>query len=150
MPHVERELRVDIASEGDAFAPPLHVVRPGDEVQFVNRGALVHRLFIADVDGRSERAVNPGGASAAFEITRAGEHRFYCSLHPHESFTVFASPSDQFVVPDGGSSYRFDDLPAGRYRLRWWSEAGLRSLGSVEIREGETETRAISLGEAPQ
>lgn len=140
--------QVDVMSEGARFDSSLHVVRPGDDVRFVNRGTLAHRLFIADDEGRREQALGPGGSSKALRITRAGEHRFYCSLHPDEGFVLFASPSDQFIVPDGRRSHRIDDLPVGHYRLSWWSDAGVRSVGMAEVRAGQTGTLAISLGPA--
>jgi plastocyanin len=137
--------QVDVTSDGAAFRPPLYVLRSGDDVRFVNRGRLAHLLFIADENGRREQAVAPGGTSELLRITRLGGHRFYCSLHPDESFAVFVSPSDHFIVPDGRRSHRIDGLAAGRYRLSWWSDAGVRSVGTVAIRPGETATRAITL-----
>jgi plastocyanin len=149
-PRVAGQQVVDIASEGSSFDPPLLVVRSGADIRFVNRGELAHLLFIADVNGRRERAVDPGGVSALLRFTRVGEHRFYCSLHPDENFAVFASPSDHFVVPDGSRTHRIDGLPAGRYQLSWWSDAGVRSVGVVEIRPGETAKHAIALGSVPR
>ena len=124
------------------------MVRQGDVIRFVNRGALAHRVFIADAGERRERALDPKGVSEALRTVRAGEHRFYCSLHPDESFAVFVSPSDHFIALDGRRSYRIDDLPIGHYRLSWWSDAGLRSVGKAEIRADETESLTISLGPA--
>jgi plastocyanin len=141
---------VDVASEGPTFDPPLSVVRSGADVRFVNHGGLAHLLFIADGSRRRERAVDPNGVSDLLRVTRAGEHRFYCSLHPEESFAVFASPSDHFVVPDGTRSHRIEGLPAGLYQLSWFSNAGLRSAGVVEIRPGKTTKHAISVGSDPR
>jgi plastocyanin len=139
--------RIDITSTGDAFEPPLYAVRSGDTVRFVNRGPLTHRLFVANAEGRRERSLDPDGSSESLRIQREGEHRFYCSLHPDESFTVFASPSEHFLVL-GGRRDRIEGVPAGSYRLRWWSDAGLRTLGRVEIAAGETVTRVISVSAA--
>ena len=136
----------EVSSEGPGFAPPLQVVRPGSDVVFVNHGALAHRLFSADDRGRRERSLDPGGRSEPLPIARAGGQRFYCSLHPEESFSLFASPSDHFVVPDGRPRYHIESLPAGSYRLSWWSAAGVRTAGQVEIRPGEIAQRAISEG----
>lgn len=138
----------EVTSEGPDFRPPLQVVRPGSEVVFVNHGGLAHRLFSADDRGRRERALAPGGRSEPLTIARAGGQRFYCSLHPEESFVLFASPSDHFVVPDGRPQVRMDALPVGAYRLSWWSDAGVSTAGHFEIHAGETARRAISSGPA--
>jgi plastocyanin len=138
----------EVSSEGPGFAPPLQVVRPGSDVVFVNRGELAHRLFSADDRGRRERHLDPGGRSEPLPIARAGGQRFYCSLHPEESFSLFASPSDHFLVPDGRPVHRIEALPAGAYRLSWWSDAGVRTAGHVEIRPGATARRALRDGPA--
>lgn len=147
-PRVTGAQRVTVVSEGPAFDPPLRVVRAGADLRFLNRGPLAHRLFIADDKGRRERSVDPGGQSELLRITRLGEHRFYCSLHPDEGFSVFASPSDYFVVTDGASSYRLDDLPPGSYHLTRWSDAGVHWIAAVEIRPGGTARQTISAGPA--
>jgi plastocyanin len=138
-PGMRRGVRVtEIANDGASFRPALTVVSAGDQVRFANRGGVAHRIFVIGQRGRRERLLEPGGRSAPLRIATAGEHRFYCSLHPDESFVVFAAPSRHFVVPDGGRSHHLEDIPTGEYRVGWWREADVRSLGVVEIRAGET------------
>ena len=123
---------------------PVTAVHVEDEVRFVNRGALAHRLFTLDPEGRRERLAKPESQSATLRISKPGENRFYCSLHPGESFVIFASPTPYFLVLGGKSIQRIDRIPAGTYRLSAWSEAGVRHLEDIEIRPGEATSHALS------
>lgn len=127
---------VEIRSRGPSFRPPFTVVQAGERVRFVNDGAVAHRLFTAEDSGRRERLVAPGAAAEPLTISRPGENRFYCSLHPDESFLVFAAPSPWFVVLGPPGERHIAGVPGGSYRLTLWSEAGLRRLGSLEVRSG--------------
>jgi len=133
---------VDVRSRGESFSPPLTAVQTGDRIRFVNEGAVAHRLFTAESSGRRERLVAAGGRAEPLPILRAGESRFYCSLHPDESFMVFASPSPWFTVLGPGERH-IGGIPRGRYRLTLWSETGLRRLGSLQVRSGEPTTYTL-------
>ncbi len=140
-----RRVLVEVASDGTSFQPAFTTVYVGDDLRFVNRGTVTHQVFITDDEGRRERLLEPGSRSAALRISRVGENRFYCSLHPQESFVVFASPSLHFAVLNGERTLRIRHIPAGSYRLSWWSESGVRSLELIEIRSGEVASHSVSL-----
>jgi plastocyanin len=134
---------VDIRSRGSSFRAPLTVVQVGDRVRFVNEGEVAHRLFTTGDAGRRERLVAAGGRAEPLVVSQAGENRFYCSLHPDESFVVFASPSPWFAVVTSAGERQIDGVPGGRYRLTLWSEAGTRPLGSLQVRPGAVTALAL-------
>lgn len=144
LPAPRRPRVVEVQSRGRSFQPPLVAVRAGDSVRFVNGGSVTHRLFITDREGRRERLVAPGRDAETLPLSRVGEHRFYCSLHPDESFALFAAPSVHYLVLGTRGPHRLEDVPRGRYHLRRWSEAGDQSLGIVEIHSGRTVSHAVA------
>ncbi len=131
-----RTALVEVASGGASFRPRLTAVQVGDQVRFVNEGAVAHRLFTAGEGTRRERLVGAPGRSESLRISKPEENRFYCSLHPDETFVVFASPSPWFAVLAPAEERRIGGIPSGSYRLTLWSEEGLRALGLLEIRSG--------------
>jgi plastocyanin len=135
---------VDVMSDGASFRPPITAVQLGDRVRFVNRGAVAHRLFTLEPQGRRERLAEPASQSATLRISKPGANRFYCSLHPGESFVIFASPSPYFLVLGGEPVHRIDRIPAGSYRLSAWNEAGTRFLKAIEIRPGKATSHVVS------
>lgn len=139
-----RVASVEVVSEGTSFQAPITAIFAGDRVRFVNRGPLAHRIFTADPERRIERLVEPDGRSEPLPVMRAGENHFYCSLHPDESLVIFAAPTPFFLVLSGEPDQRIDRIPAGQYQLNEWSESGLRSLGSLEIRAGESTSWEMS------
>jgi plastocyanin len=108
---------IEIVSEGQSFQAPTRVIQSGDRIRFVNQGPVAHRIFVTDEAGRRERQISPRAHSAELPITRPGEHRFYCSLHPDESVLLFATPSSHFVIPNGESRHTIDGLVAGIYQV---------------------------------
>jgi plastocyanin len=137
---------VEIRSRGPSFSAPLTVVQVGDRIRFVNEGGVAHRLFTADASGRRERLVAAGARAEPLVVSHAGENRFYCSLHPDESFVVFASPSPWFAVVTSAEERRIGGIPGGSYRLTLWSEAGTRALGPLEVRPGAATAFAVPDG----
>jgi len=118
-----------ISSSTEAFAPPLTVVRPRQNVIFVNDGPLVHRLFSQDL-GDGTFVLEPSGRSEPFHIEGRGPTRFYCSLHPEETFVVYAADAEQVSVASNSQTFRFRDVPEGHYTLWIWSE---RVAGPIRV-----------------
>ncbi|MGH7540700.1 MAG: hypothetical protein ACRELC_06860, partial [Gemmatimonadota bacterium] len=123
------------------FAPPFRAIRAGRPVRLVNAGPLAHRIFSADLDDGA-LDLPPDSGSVSLSLPPNGPIRFYCSLHPDETFLIFSSPSDHFALPDSTGGFRFPAVPAGRYTLSIWSEAIAGPVRQIEVRAART-TRAI-------
>lgn len=111
---------VRIASATEQFAPPLTVVRPGQNVVLVNNGPVVHQLFSPDIQETFELA--PEGRSERFSIRRRGPTRFYCALHTEETFVIYSEDAEHVSVATGSREFRFSRVLPGRYTLAIWSE----------------------------
>lgn len=111
---------VRIASATEQFAPPLTVVRPGQNVVLVNNGPLVHHLFSPDLEETFELA--PEARSERFSIRGRGPTRFYCALHTEETFVIYSEDAEHVSVATGSQAFRFYRVPPGRYTLAIWSE----------------------------
>jgi len=138
-PGGDRASTARIVSQTPEFAPELTVVRPGQEIVFVNDGPLVHRLFSPDVRDLVLE-IQPGSRSQRFSIRARGPARFFCSLHAAETFVVFAETATHVAVVSEDGRYRFTRVAAGRYTLGLWSERVAGPVRQVAV-NGYTRTR---------
>jgi hypothetical protein len=62
--------------------------------------------------------------------------RVYCGLHGWESGLVVVAPTRWFTRLERPGAFAIADVPAGRYRVRAWSETGRAEPAVVEVRPG--------------
>ncbi|MDH3272340.1 MAG: hypothetical protein OEN56_13455, partial [Gemmatimonadota bacterium] len=134
-----------LRSSTDHFDPGFTAIAEGDYVVFVNEGSVSHRLFSADLGSRLQFPVSPVDSSGPHRIDRAGELRFFCSLHPDESFIVLATADVFFGVVDVDGRYYVGSLPSGSYRMSIWSPRLKGTVRTVEVGSGRTLEETIWL-----
>lgn len=68
------------------FEPASVTVRPGDAVEWVFEGSMKHDVIAESGEFASE--LLPRGSSYTHVFNDAGEHSYYCSVHPEMTGTV--------------------------------------------------------------
>jgi len=134
-----------IASSTDRFDPSFTAVADGDFIVFVNLGAVSHRLFSAQLGQDVQIPVSPADSSAPQRVDRTGELRFFCSLHPDESFIVLVTPDVFSAVVDPDGRYYIGPIPDGSYRLSIWSPRLAGPIRTVEVESGRSIVETIWL-----
>lgn len=113
---------IRLVSRSPRFQPPFRAIRTGQPVLFVNEGPLKHRVFSTDVAG-STIEIEPESSAGPITLPPTGPIRFFCSLHPDETFIVFTARADHLALPDSAGGFHFPAVPSDRYTLSIWSEA---------------------------
>lgn len=132
---------VRLVSRSPRFEPRFRALRGGQPVLFVNEGPLKHRIFSTDVEPRSAIDLEPESEAGPLVLEPTGPIRFFCSLHPDETFVVFAARADHLALPDSRGAFRFPAVPSDRYTLSIWSEAVHGPVREIEVSgAGVTET----------
>lgn len=134
---------VRVVSPADEFAPEFAAIGPGDSLVFVNRGRLRHRVFTAGADGDVAREVPPGSASEPLVLKKYGPVRFFCSLHPDETFLLYIAPTPYFALLSPAGGYRIRGLPAGEYRLAIWSPRVTGTVREFQVVAGRASREQI-------
>ena len=135
--------RVLVGSTTDRFDPGFAVLAAGDSVVFVNEGALSHRLFSADLGPDLDVPVSPSASSAPVAIHHRGEARFFCSLHPDESFDLLVTAAAPSSLIDHNGWYDIWPLPDGTYRLSIWTRRVSGPVRIVEVTAGHLSIETI-------
>lgn len=76
-------MRYQVVIEGMRFQPAQLTVKPGDEVEWVNRDAFPHTATaMATANGKFDTGEIAAGASKRLRIMGKGEIPYICTLHP--------------------------------------------------------------------
>jgi plastocyanin len=124
---------VSVQRRRQGFHPPFVAVVKGDPIRFVNEEGVHHRLFAVTPAGRVEAALAPRSTAPPVRASTPGLLRFYCSLHPDESYAVFVAPSPYYAVADVRGGYAIRRVPAGAWHLHLWSEAAAGPVRDVDV-----------------
>jgi len=124
---------VTVRRRGQRFHPPFVAMVQGDLIRFVNEEGVHHRLFAVTPAGRVDAALAPRSTAPPVRAERPGLLRFYCSLHPDESYAVFVAPSPYYAVADVRGGYAIRRVPAGAWHLHLWSEAAAGPVRGVDV-----------------
>lgn len=125
-----------IDQKGQTFRPRVVVVPKGRPVIFGNSDAEAHNVHIM-AQGVNFNQTVPAGRTVEFVPTRPGPLTVLCDVHSHMRayIIVGGSPWIAACAPDG--SFRFRDVPEGRYRLIAWHEMGDPLSREITV-QGET------------
>lgn len=134
-----------IRSSTDRFDPAFTAIAEGDYVVFANGGSVSHRFFSAHLGPDIQIPVSPAGSSDPVRIDRRGEVRFFCSLHPDESFGILVTSEVFSGVVRSDGSYYVGPLPDGTYRLSIWSPELEGPIRTVELDGGRSIVEPIVL-----
>lgn len=104
------------------FAPPFLAVAVGQTVEMPNDDTIFHNVFSFSAPNDFDLGLYPAGHSRSVTFRHPGVVRIYCSIHESMTGAIFVSPTPWFTVTDEAGRFRLRGAPAGRWRLRTWSE----------------------------
>jgi plastocyanin len=128
-----RSREVTVRRRRPRFHPAFVALVQGDLIRFANEEDVHHRLFAVTAAGRIESALAPRSTAPPVPAGMPGLLRFYCSLHPDESYAVFVAPSPYYAVADDDGGYAIRGVPAGAWQLHLWSEAAAGPVRDVDV-----------------
>jgi plastocyanin len=116
------------------FDPRLVVVVAGQSIRILNSDPIYHNVFSLSDVKRFNVGRRPAGEHVDVRFEKPGEVPVFCDIHSSMSATIRVLPSTtlQWVVLEGGGSFRLPDLPAGRYSVH------VAAPGYAEIRQTVT------------
>jgi plastocyanin len=122
------------------FVPHVMVVLKGTTVDFLNSDPVGHNVFWPSVGGNKKLSHNlgtwPQGEKKSYQFSDLGAAPLLCNVHPDMSGFVVVVPTPYFAVTDKEGSFVIKDIPAGKYTLKTWSEAGKPTSQDVDASGG--------------
>jgi len=127
------DARPQLGQRGQAFEPRVVVVPVGGTVEFPNFDPIFHNVFSVSPARRFDLGKYPRGTSRNVRFPKAGVVNVYCDIHSDMSAFIVVVPNGAWARPDRDGAYAIDDLPPGRYQLRWWHPDFGTGTATVEV-----------------
>ncbi len=104
------------------FTPHILVITTGASVDFPNQDPIFHNAF-SNFDGQVfDVALYPPGTSRSVRFSHPGIVRVFCNIHPSMSAIIVVVDSPYFAITGEDGSFSIQDVPEGRYQLRFFHE----------------------------
>lgn len=123
------------------FVPRIVVLKKGQSIQFTNEDSEFHNIHV-HARGELFNQTMPPGQPTAFTPASTGILNVFCDIHQHMRAFLIVLESPWAMTCDKKGKYRFENVPAGRYRLTLWHEMGRKPVE----REIEVPSDGIDLG----
>ena len=125
-----------INQQGLQFEPRVSVASVGQTLRFTNQDGETHNVHILSPGFEFNQSMKPN-VPAEFVPAKAGLIRLVCDIHTHMRGYVVVSASPFAKVCKGGGTFRFANVPEGRYILNAWHEMGEPFRQEIEVKSGE-------------
>jgi plastocyanin len=136
---------VQVVQRDTTFRPGVVIVPPGATVAFPNEDPFFHNVFSYSRPRRFDLGRYPRGETKAVRFEVPGIVKVFCEIHSwmRGAVVVVDNPYHALVGEDG--SFRIENVPAGRYRLRAWHFDRGEQIVEVDVPESGTVRLEIRL-----
>lgn len=114
--------RIEIHNK--TFVPLYMTVQRGDQLQFVSRDAVFHKLFSLSkiqpftLDLGKVLADGQARSSELYALTETGPWHVFCRIHSRMYFRVDVVDTPYYTMINDGGEFHFTGLAAGRWQIR--------------------------------
>jgi len=114
--------RIEIHNK--TFAPLYLTVQRGDQLQFVSRDAVFHKLFSLSkvqpftLDLGKVLADGQARSSELYALTETGPWHVFCRIHSRMYFRVDVVDTPYYTMISEGGEFHFTGLAPGRWQIR--------------------------------
>lgn len=103
------------------FIPHVLPVVVGATVDFLNSDSVAHNVFSPDGE-KYNLGTWPKGEMRSHTFKNLGEYAQLCNVHPEMLAYVLVLQNPFLAVTGKDGAYKIENVPAGTYALRAWSE----------------------------
>ena len=135
--------RLELTQRGEAFRPELVVVPVGATVSFPNGDPLFHNVFSYSRARRFDLGRYPQGEAKTVVFDKPGYVKVLCEVHKWMRAGILVVENPYHAVLQESGRFRFDEVPAGRYRVIV-ETFDRRAQADVQVPEGGTATVTLA------
>jgi len=113
-----------LAQHGAQFVPPFLIVVAGQTVQMVNQDQIAHGVYSDSTVKKFNLGYFAGSRPKSVTFDQPGLVEVRCPLHSAMHGTILVVPSPYYATVQADGSFHIGNIPAGKYRLNFWSGDG--------------------------
>ena len=133
-----------VNQRGLRFEPRVVVLKPGQALRFGNEDQERHNIHVLST-GASFNETIPPGKTAEFRPGRPGVVRVVCDVHSHMRAYAVVGGSPWIAKVGRAGTFRFAEVPAGRYKLIAWHEMGEPIEREITVGDGPIDAGTLTL-----
>lgn len=130
------------------FVPRVVVLKKGQPIQFTNEDSEFHNVHV-QARGELFNQTMPPGQPTVFEPAGTGMLNVFCNIHQHMRAFIFVLDTQWAMACGPKGKFRFEIVPAGRYRMSLWHEMGRKPVTKqIDIPQEGLDLGTIQLTDA--
>ncbi len=135
-----------IVQEGCKFSPFLGVMKNKQQIRAINKDPVLHNIHTYEILGRVKKTVfnvsqpDQNTISKTVKLKKGAAMKVECDAHDFMHSFVFVAKNPYFSVVAEDGSYKIDNIPAGKYKIKAWHGILKDQKGKVEVAAGGTTT----------
>lgn len=137
---------IEIEQAACEFVPFVAVARPDSTVRVTNGDPTLHNVHVRK-DGKTVRNVGqpPGGRAVELSLKSTGPIRIHCDIHYWMKGWIYVTKEPLATVTSNEGTFRFDDVPEGKYMLTAWHPAHGKTRQTIEVTSDKETTLEVKL-----
>lgn len=139
-----------IDQEGCEFKPFIQVMKNKTKIEAINKDPVLHNihtyeLIRGDAKGPKKTLFNisqpdPGTVTKMVKMKRGPAMKVECDAHDFMHGFVFVAKNPYFAKVADDGTYKIENVPAGKYKIKAWHGMLKNQKGKVEVTAGGTAT----------
>ena len=120
---------VEMDQKACVYVPRIVLVPVGGTVDFLNSDRLLHNIHSTPKANTAFNRTQPKSRTIPIRFDKPEIVPIVCDLHPWMQAWVVVAAHPYYAITGADGRFRFDNLPAGTYRLQVWQER----LGTMSL-----------------
>ncbi len=135
-----------MVQKNKTFQPHILAIPVGTNVEFPNFDPIFHNAF-SSYDGQIfDVGLYPPGSSRSVVFRRAGVVRVFCNIHSFMSAVIVVVRSPYYATSRSDGAFEIDDVPEGKYRLRFYHERATEQTLAALSRPLQVDSALAEIG----
>lgn len=131
--------------QGCMFVPHVLVVPEGTTVDVVNSDKALHNVRAqAGAERLFNYAMPIPGHVVPTRLKKSGIFKLSCDVHPWMRGWLLVVPTTRFTVTGEDGTYKLEDVPPGKHKIKIWHERFGEREAEIEIAPGQTATHDVA------
>jgi hypothetical protein len=135
-----------VIQKGCEFTPFLGVMKNKQKISAVNKDPILHNIHTYEIMGRVKKTVfnvsqpDQNTVAKTVKLKKGAAMKVECDAHDFMHGFVFVAKNPYFSVVAEDGSYKIDNVPAGKYKIKAWHGTLKDQKGKIEVAAGGTTT----------